>query len=150
MEKYDYFVAGRWRNHDAVKEVVDILRANGKKVYCFIENPYKGESVEFDKAENAEANMQNLESLSLDDPFIGKVFRADVNAESNSDAFVLVLPAGISGHIEAGIAYGMGKRCYAVGQPEKTETLYRVFHKIFPDIQALDEWLKQPPKFTIH
>jgi len=33
-----------------------------------------------------------------------------------------------------GIAYGMGKRCYAVGTPEKTETLYCVFTRIFEDL----------------
>ena len=27
-------------------------------------------------------------------------------------------------------AYGMGKKCYAVGIPEKTETLYCIFEKI--------------------
>ena len=65
-----------------------------------------------------------------------------MRAQKNSDSFILVLPAGISGHIEAGAAYGMGQKCYAVGRPEKTETLYNIFDEIFPDISTLESWLK--------
>jgi len=39
-------------------------------------------------------------------------------------------------------AYGMGKKCYAVGIPEKTETLYCIFEKIFRDPKELSAWLK--------
>jgi len=55
---------------------------------------------------------------------------------------LLVLPAGTSGHIEAGVAYGMGKKCFAFGKPEKTETLYQIFDEIFPNIEALESWLR--------
>jgi hypothetical protein len=36
----------------------------------------------------------------------------------------------------------MGKRCYAIGIPEKTETLYSIFDEIFPDVNSLEDWLK--------
>ncbi len=53
-------------------------------------------------------------------------------------ASYLCSPSGIAGHVEAGVAYGLGKPCYALGAVEKTETLYCVFERIFPDLAALD------------
>lgn len=72
---------------------------------------------------------------------IRKIFTNDIDGERDSDNFLLVLPAGIAGHIEAGVAYGMGKKCYAIGTPQKTETLYCIFEKIFPDLESLTAWL---------
>jgi hypothetical protein len=86
--------------------------------------------------------MQKLESLPKDDEFIKHIFKNDMQAQRDSDNFLLVLPAGISGHVEAGASYGMGKRCYAIGIPEKTETLYSIFDEIFPDVNSLEDWLK--------
>ena len=36
-------------------------------------------------------------------------------------------------HIEAGVAYGMGKKCYAIGEYEATDSLYNIFEEIFSD-----------------
>lgn len=85
--------------------------------------------------------MKRSEALAQDDPLIQKIFETDIAAERDAENFLLVLPAGIAGHIEAGVAYGLGKHCYAVGELEKTETLYCIFDRIFPDIQALQAWL---------
>ncbi len=141
MTKYDFFIAGRWRNHDTVKEVLDIVRSHGFTAYCFIENLYEGEKVDFNFSEDIETIMQKLESLPQDDPFVRKVFNIDIEAEINSKNFLLVLPAGISGHVEAGAAFGMGKKCYAFGKLEKTETLYNIFDKTFSDTNSLKKWL---------
>ncbi|EDK72651.1 hypothetical protein TM7_0185 [candidate division TM7 genomosp. GTL1] len=132
MAQYDFMIAGRWRNKEAVQEVLDAVRAAGKTAYCFLENAYKGDKVEFHRNDDIEATMQSMEALNQDDPFVRRVFETDIQAERDAESLVLVLPAGISGHIEAGIAYGLGKPCYAVGPLEKTETLYCVFDKIFP------------------
>src|SRR4051812_12880274 len=142
MTKYDFFIAGRWRNYPEVKKVLDIVRAHNKTAYCFIENLYEGSKVEFKQDVNIESIMQKLESLPKDDEFIKHIFENDMQAQRESDIFLLVLPAGISGHVEAGASYGMGKQCYAIGVPEKTETLYGIFDEIFPDIKSLESWLK--------
>lgn len=141
MAKYDFFIAGRWRNKNAIKLVLDTVRASGKSAYCFIENEYKGEAIEFTLDGNPEIFMKQSEALSQNDPLIRKIFETDIGAEREAKNFLLVLPAGIAGHIEAGVAFGMGKKCYAIGQPEKTETLYCIFDKIFPDLAALKDWL---------
>lgn len=147
MAHYDFMVAGRWRNKEAVKAALDAVRASGKSAYCFIENTYEGEKVEFsmDPSSDTESIMQRLEALPSDDPHVKRIFDTDMNAERDSDSFLLVLPAGTSGHIEAGAAYGMGKKCYAVGPVDKTETLYCIFERIFPDLPALEAWLKEQP-----
>lgn len=142
MSRYDFFIAGRWRNFPEVKKVLDTVRTNGATAYCFIENQYEGSKVEFKQDENIDSIMQTLESLPADDDFVNQIFERDVQALRDSDNFLLVLPAGISGHVEAGAAYGMGKKCYAVGVPEKTETLYNIFEEIFPDLNTLENWLK--------
>jgi hypothetical protein len=144
MAEYDFFIAGRWRNKDTIRPVLDTVRESGKTAYCFTENAYEGERLSFNvnSQEDIEARMQASEAMPQDDPMIRKIFEADIIAEREADNFLLVLPAGIAGHIEAGVAYGMGKKCYAVGEVEKTETLYCIFDKIFPDVEALKEWLK--------
>lgn len=144
MSTYDFFIAGRWRNKDAIKPVLDAVRASGKTAYCFMENTYEGEKLSFNPSsqEDIEATMQASEAMPQDDPMIQKIFTNDITAERESDIFLLVLPAGIAGHIEAGVAYGLGMKCYAVGKPEKTETLYNIFDEMFPDLDSLKAWLE--------
>lgn len=55
----------------------------------------------------------------------------------NSNNFLLVLQAGKSAHIEAAIAYGLGKKCYAIGEYDVTDSLYLIFDKIFKDENEL-------------
>lgn len=137
MAQYDFYIAGRWRNKDMIKEVTDVVRASGKTAYCFLENAYEGEKVELHFDQDPNEFMGRLEALDHEDELIKKIFKNDLDAVMAADGFLLVLPAGISGHIEAGIAFGAGKKCYAFGVPEKTETLYQIFEKIYPDIDSL-------------
>lgn len=141
MSKYDFFVAGRWRNKDNVKRILDAVRKNGKTAYCFIENDYKGEVIDLHIDHNPEVFMKDLEELPQDHPFLQKIFDIDMAAEREADAFLLVFPAGIAAHIEAGVAFGLGKKCYAIGKPDKTETLYNIFDEIFPDLDSFLTWL---------
>jgi hypothetical protein len=143
MSQYDFFIAGRWRNKDMVSRVLDAVRASGKTAYCFIENEYTGQAVEFKMDENPDTFMKQAEALALDDPLIRTIFETDMAAQRAADMFLLVFPAGSAAHMEAGAAYGMGKKCYAVGRPEKTETLYSVFDTVFPDVTALEAWLRR-------
>jgi hypothetical protein len=142
MSQYDFFIAGRWRNKDNIQPVLDTVRNSGHTAYCFIENEYEGEKVEIKTDGDPDEFMKQSEALPQDDPLIRKIFQIDMEAEKAADAFLLVFPAGKAGHIESGVAYGLGKKCYAVGKPEQTETLYCVFDKIFPDLAALQAWLK--------
>ena len=58
--------------------------------------------------------------------------------------FVMVMPAGNAAHIEARVAFGLGKPCYAVGPVAKTETLYRFFDRMFTSSHDSASWLASP------
>ena len=66
-----------------------------------------------------------------------------MKGEKNSKNLLLVLPAGKAAHIEAGIAYGLGKKCYAIGEYDATDTLYNIFDTIFKDKTELEEFIKK-------
>jgi hypothetical protein len=146
--KYDYFVAGRWRNHEAIRKIVDEIRTAGKKAYCFIDNEYDAHGVKFGGAASADAERMMRESEALKDwksnPTFKEVFETDMQAERDANEFILVFPAGLAAHMEFGAAYGMGKKCYGIGEIEKTETLYLMFDEIYPDVTAfLDAQVRQ-------
>ena len=96
-----------------------------------------------DENSSVEENMEVFENLDLKSEVVLKIFNEDLENEKNSKNFLLVLPAGKSGHIEAGIAYGMGKKCYAIGEFDATDSLYNIFDSIFSNQEQLEEFLKK-------
>jgi hypothetical protein len=67
-----------------------------------------------------------------------------MQAQRDSEAFILVFPAGLAAHMELGAAYGMDKKCYAIGSPEKPETLYLMLDGIYDTADAfLDAQVRQ-------
>lgn len=59
------------------------------------------------------------ESHDLESETIRTIFEDDLDGLKSAEKLIMVLPAGKSSHIEAGIAYGLGKECYAVGGCER-------------------------------
>ncbi len=144
VRKYDYFVAGRWRNRDAIRTIVDKLRDAGKSVYCFIENQYEDKAglvIDTSEGSDVESFMQKLETLEdwETNPTFREIFETDMRNQRNSKEFILVFPAGLSAHMELGAAYGMGKKCYGIGSPDKYETLYLMMDKVYPDVETFIE-----------
>jgi len=144
MTTYDFFIAGRWRAREAIRAVLDTVRAHGKTAYCFIENDYGGAAIGLGTDGDPEELMTRMEHLPPDHPLIRAIFARDMAAQRRARALLLVLPAGHAGHIEAGVAYGLGQPCYAIGPVDKTETLYCIFDRIFDDVRALAAWLGGP------
>jgi len=138
--KYDYFLGGRWRNHKAIRPVLEALREAGKSVYCFIDNAYDGNNVWIETHEDADAEefMKNLETVEdwRHNPTFRQIYENDMNGLKASKEVIIVLPAGASAHMELGAGFGMGKKCYGIGKPEKHETLYLMFEEIFPDVES--------------
>ncbi len=91
---------------------------------------------------NSNHLADTFDSLGLDHPSVKIIFKHDLNGLKNSDNFLLVLPAGKSAHIEAGIAYGLGKKCYAIGEYDVTDSLYLIFDKIFKNENELKSFLE--------
>lgn len=131
--KFQYFIASRWRNRDQVLELVKKLRAKGKTVYCFLEAPHAVHRVKNDPEED----MKQFETRNWqNDAYVKEVFHNDMEAEKESKTLIMLLPAGKSAHIEAGAAYGMGKKCILIGEQKEAESLYLIFDEYYPTIEA--------------
>ncbi|MBM7411548.1 hypothetical protein JOE38_001371 [Clavibacter michiganensis] len=121
-----FFVAGSWRNREAIAQVLDALDGVGARSTCFIRASYDAEAAAF-------AVPGGADDADLDAPGIRRLFEQDLAALRAADRFVLVLPAGAAAHMEAGIAFGLGKPCVAVGPPDRTETLHLAFETMCAD-----------------
>ena len=134
--KYDYFVAGRYRNKENVLELTRRLREKGKSAYCFVESAASVKHIG-EIHEDGESAMKRFEAIEdwWNDESVRDVFRTDLEAEKNSTNFILLLPAGKSVHIEAGIAYGLGKHCILVGKQETAESLYLIFDEHYDTVE---------------
>ena len=138
--KYDFFVAGRARNKEEILSICDLLDKHNVSYYCFLKNEDTMNSYG-NQNQSAEEKQKEFESLGLKSETVLKVFNEDLKNEKLSKNFLLVLPAGKSGHIEAGIAYGLGKKCYAIGEYDATDSLYNIFEEIFKDKDEFGKYL---------
>lgn len=132
-----FFISSKWRNRDRVIELTEKLRALGFEVISFLEYPINKEDVTRDPEEA----MKEWESM----PNWRKNLRVQQIAEEDkrniekADTSILLLPAGISAHLEAGYACGLGKECILIGKPEKPESSYLL---VFKDIyETIDEFI---------
>ena len=141
-EKYDFFIAGKTRNKDNILKICDIFDKYDISYYCFLKNDETMNSYG-EKEQNEEEKMKAFESLGLKSEIVLNIFKQDLDNEKACKNFLLVLPAGKSGHIEAGIAYGMGKKCYAIGEFDATDSLYNIFETIFENKERLEEFLSK-------
>ena len=143
--KYEFFIAGKTRNKDYILKICDLFNKHNISYYCFLKNEETMNSYG-ENAKTEEERMKEFESLDLKSETVLKIFHEDLDNEKASKNFLLVLPAGKSGHIEAGISYGMGKKCYAIGEFDATDSLYNIFDVIFKDETELEEFLKKYSK----
>jgi len=132
-----YFIASRWRNK---KEVIRLYEALKKKVgednvFCFFNNRYNIHHSQGDPEKEME-EFENLKNWQNND-FVKQIFSEDIQQLKEADALIMLLPAGNSAHIEAGIAYGLGKKCILVGKVEATESHYLIFHEYYDSIEEL-------------
>ena len=108
--------------------------------YCFLKNE---EDWGYGNSnQTPEERQKEFESLDLKSDVVLNLFHQDMEGEKASKNLLLVLPAGKAAHIESGIAYGMGKKCYAIGEFDATDTLYNIFEEIFSDEIELEQFLK--------
>ena len=140
--KYEFFIAGKTRNKDNILKICDIFDKYNISYYCFLKNDEAHNSYGKD-ANNIEEKMNEFESLGLKSDIVLNIFNEDMEAEKNSNNFLLVLPAGKSGHIEAGVAYGLGKKCFAIGEYDSTDSLYNIFEEIFSNEEELENYIKK-------
>lgn len=139
--KYEFFIAGKTRNKVNILKICDLFDKYNISYYCFLKNDETINS--YGNSDDVNDKMDVFESLDLKSNVVLNIFNQDLENEKASKNFLLVLPAGKSGHIEAGIAYGMDKKCYAIGEFDSTNSLYNIFECIFKDEKELEEFLKK-------
>jgi len=126
-----FFIASPWRNKDAVRSLADALTARGHSAYSFLDNGANlatGVSV-IDEFKQFGQSMVDWE----DDPLIERIFESEMQALRDSDAVILLEPAGHSSLAEAGIAYGMGKKVVLIGLALHPEVVYRICGSRYPN-----------------
>ena len=142
--RYEFFIAGIARNKENILKICDLFDKYNISYYCFLKNEdnwgYGNEN------QTPEEKQAEFEPLGLKSDVVLNLFNQDLEGEKSSKNLLLVLPAGKAAHIESGIAYGLGKKCYAIGEYEATDTLYNIFEEIFYDEEELENFLK---KYTI-
>lgn len=138
----DFVIVGRVRNIPKILEVCKALDSIDKSYYCFAANEESHKNAGFDLHDHPDKLADDYENRELTSDAIRTIFEDDLDGLKSADKLIMVLPAGKSSHIEAGIAYGLGKKCYAIGSYEKTDSLYLIFDKIFADIEELKDYFK--------
>jgi hypothetical protein len=136
--KYQYFIASRWRNKDAVLDLTRKLEARGRTVYNFIEADGRDyELKNKDQSHDPEKFMKDFESISnwQESKAVKEIFDIDMNALKDSETIIVLLPAGKSAHIEAGVSFGMGKKTILIGEQKETESLYLIFDEMYPTVE---------------
>lgn len=139
--KYEFFIAGRARNKENILKICELFDKYNISYYCFLKN--EDNWGYGNKDQTPEERQQEFESLGLKSDIVLNLFYGDLEGEKSSRNLLLVLPAGKAAHIESGIAYGLGKKCYAIGEYEATDTLYNIFETIFENEKQLDDFLKK-------
>lgn len=137
--KYEFFIAGRARNKENILKICELFDYHNISYYCFLKNE-KDWGYGANK-ETPEEKQTEFEALDLKSKIVLNLFEKDMQGLKMSKNLLLVLPAGTSGHMESGIAYGLGKCCYVLGKPETTDTLYNIFTEIFPNETKLEDFL---------
>jgi len=127
----DFTVISRFRNKERVQALVAELRKRGKTCYDFCEIPADPKNPERSPEEQM-AIHEATENFYTDPHFI-EMFRCDLDGLKNAEKVIMLLPCGNAAHIEAGIAYGLGKHLILIGEPEKPETLYLIFEERYLD-----------------
>ena len=138
--KYEFFIAGRARNKENILKICNLFDKYKISYYCFLKNEkdwgYGNEN------QTPEEKQREFEALGLKNEIVLNLFHEDLEGEKSSKNLLLILPAGKAAHIESGIAYGLGKKCYAIGEYEATDTLYNIFEEIFKNEEELESFLK--------
>jgi nucleoside 2-deoxyribosyltransferase len=140
IETTDYTVLAKFRNKEAAQTLIQALRAKGKTCYDFFDmqdDPYGAEM-------SPEERMKHFEQTQnfFADANFRMIFEKDLNGLKKAETVIVLLPAGNAVHIEAGIAFGLGKKLIVIGEIEKPESLYLIFNEHYKTIEEFLETIK--------
>lgn len=129
----NYTVLAKYRNKEQVEFLIGKIRKKGYSCYNFCDKPADPDNPSGDP----EDQMQVFESVSdfYNNKYYKNIFETDLEGLKNAEKIIVLLPAGNAVHIEAGIAYGLGKKLILIGEVEKPETLYLIFEERYGTIE---------------
>jgi hypothetical protein len=129
----NYTVLAKYRNKEQVEFLIGKIRDKGYSCYNFCDKPADPDNPSGDPADQ----MQVFESVSdfYNNKYYKDIFETDLTGLKNAEKVIVFLPAGNAVHIEAGIAYGLGKKLILIGEVEKPETLYLIFEERYGTIE---------------
>jgi len=133
----DYTIITKFRNKENCNLLIEKLKEKGKTCYNFCDTPADKNNPEA----HPEEQMKVFEDTQdfFNNEYFKKIFEKDLEGLKNAQKVIMLLPAGNSVHLEAGIAYGLGKPLILIGEPEKPESLYLIFKERYKNI---DEFLE--------
>jgi hypothetical protein len=129
-----FFIASPWRNKINVEELQQALEKRGYGVYSFLQsgaNLMTGFSIE-EELKMFTSSMKDWQH----DPNVKKIYESELEGLKQSDAVILLEPAGHSSLVEAGAGFGMGKKVFVIGMPVKPEVSYLGVTAFYPDLNA--------------
>lgn len=118
-------------------ELTHKLRKKGKTVFCFIEPDKKDYALyEEERKYSPEEWMKHIESLPnwKNNKDLKEILKIDHDALRQSESLILLLPAGKSAHLDAGMGYGLGKKCIVIGEQKEAEVAYMIFDEFYDSI----------------
>lgn len=129
----NYTVLAKYRNKEQVEFLIRGLREKGYSCYNFLDKPSDPNNPD----SSPEEQMKAFESVKdfYENEHFKHLFKSDLDGLKNAEKVIVLLPAGNAVHIEAGIAYGLGKRLILIGEAEKPETLYLIFEERYATIE---------------
>jgi nucleoside 2-deoxyribosyltransferase len=132
--KTDFTIVSRFRNKEQVEYLIGKLKEKGKSCYNFCAMPADQNNPDA----HPEEQMKHHEGVKdfWNDSYFQEMFQRDLEGLKNADKVILLLPAGNSSHVEAGIAFGLGKPLILIGEPEKPESLYLIFKERYANMDV--------------
>jgi hypothetical protein len=137
------YVASSWKN-DRQPEVVSALRRAGHEAYDFRQPDSGRKPFRWDELSQPSWNTAAVRGA-LCRPEVCETFQSDMAALRNSEAVVLVLPAGRSAHLEFGWAVGAGRRSIVLLADQEPELMYGMAEVLCETIEEVVEALHLPP-----
>lgn len=134
----NYTIISKFRNKEQVDLLVEKIRKRGKTCYNFCDTPADPDNADAQAEEQME-KFEKVDDFYNDEHFV-KMFEKDLDGLKQAEKVIMLLPAGNSVHIEAGIAFGLDKPLILIGEPEKPESLYLIFKERYKNIE---EFLKK-------
>lgn len=129
----DYTILSKFRNKAKTDYLVGELSKRGKSCYNHSDIPADPNNPDAAPEEQLKA-FEGVKDFYNDDHF-KYVFETDLAGLKGAEQVIVLLPAGNSVHIEAGIAYGLGKPLILIGEAEKPDTLYLIFQERYATIE---------------